>query len=264
MRNVPDDNLAYPVLISLSSGSSGSAFYLNYNDALFLITARHCLYSPDGILLSKDGILVSYGTDPKDSTSTQIQIDFANLNNNGHVYRHPTSDVAAVKLATRGTADENGLTPLEFYEGVHVLSMSNSNMVGVDAISSVKRFSDVLVSNDVFLFGYPSSIGLKQSAQFDYARPLLRRGIISGKYEAQKTIILDCAAYYGNSGGPVIEMEQEGPTYKYKVCGVVSEFIPYVESWVNNMAGIENIEVSNSGYSVAVSMDPVFELIGIT
>lgn len=46
-RAIPDDNLAYPVLISLGNGTSGSGFYLNSSDAVYLVTAKHVLFEPD-------------------------------------------------------------------------------------------------------------------------------------------------------------------------------------------------------------------------
>jgi hypothetical protein len=45
-RAIPDDNLAYPVLITLGNGSSGSGFFLNTSDAVYLVTAKHVLFNP--------------------------------------------------------------------------------------------------------------------------------------------------------------------------------------------------------------------------
>jgi hypothetical protein len=42
----------------------------------------------------------------------------------------------------------------------------------------------------------------------------------------------------------------------------VSQFIPYSENWKNLSNGLVHTEISNSGYSVAVAMDYVFEIIG--
>ena len=45
-RAMPDDNLAYPVLITLKTGG-GSGFYLNAKTAIYLVTAKHVLFDPN-------------------------------------------------------------------------------------------------------------------------------------------------------------------------------------------------------------------------
>ena len=68
--------------------------------------------------------------------------------------------------------------------------------------------------------------------------------------------------YYGNSGGPVIESEQVDLTTRHvSVIGVVSEFVPFLESWYNLQHRFENVNIENSGYSIVVPMDQVFEVV---
>jgi len=43
-RAVPDDNLAYPVLVTLKEGEQISGFFLNLQGGSFLVTARHVLF----------------------------------------------------------------------------------------------------------------------------------------------------------------------------------------------------------------------------
>jgi hypothetical protein len=120
---------------------------------------------------------------------------------------------------------------------VTVKTFAASGIVGVPQ-DLIKRFDDVLVSNRVLIFGYPSSIGLrhggppgqratmdtiKDLAQLDYARPLLRSGIVAGKNQARRTLVIDCPSYWGNSGGPVLEIEQaDALTWNFRVMGVVT------------------------------------------
>jgi hypothetical protein len=127
----------------------------------------------------------------------------------------------------------------------------------------VKHFNDVLTANTVYVFGYPTSLGMKEVPQVDPLRPLLRAGIIAGTNSARKTIILDCPSYPGNSGGPFLEAEQVDLTdQRSRVIGVVSQFVPFAETRVNITHKYQNLTISNSGYTVAVSMDPVLDLIG--
>lgn len=59
--------------------------------------------------------------------------------------------------------------------------------------------------------------------------------------------------YYGNSGGLVLEVEQVSGEIHFQAIGVVTNLIPF------QLAGDESFQ--NSGYSVAVPMDFVFELL---
>jgi hypothetical protein len=101
---------------------------------------------------------------------------------------------------------------------------------------SVTRFDHVLTGNEVIVFGYPNSLGLQQKPQFDSHRPLLRKGIVAGQNLQRRSIILDCPAYQGNSGGPVLQIEADDANpfmTHYSIIGVVSEFIPFADIWIN-------------------------------
>ena len=256
-RAIPDDNLAYPVLLSLADGGSGSGFFLNTAHSIFLVTAKHVLFdSNTGVLASPGCKLVSYAKDPAENTRNEFQIDLQRLSAAGQALAHPTVDVAVVRIGTK-----TGQV-VTFLAGVTAVTVAPSGILGVGE-PSVRRFAEVLVANEVFIFGYPTSIGLRDLPQIDYARPLLRKGIIAGKNDGLRTLILDCPVYWGNSGGPVLEVETEGFEKKFRVVGVVSQLIPLVETWKNETQGYKNIDISNSGYSVALPMDPVMELVAL-
>ena len=63
--------------------------------------------------------------------------------------------------------------------------------------------------------------------------------------------------YPGNSGGPVLEVEQEGFGYTYRVIGVVTQFVPVVTDVLGVPAAGALV---NSGYSIAAAMDGVLAL----
>jgi hypothetical protein len=87
---------------------------------------------------------------------------------------------------------------------------------------------------------------------------------VAGTNPARKTIILDCPSYPGNSGGPVLEVEKIDPiNLRFHVIGVVIQFVPFAETMVNLKSDSKSLAISNSGYTVAVSMDPVLELISM-
>jgi hypothetical protein len=119
-----------------------------------------------------------------------------------------------------------------------------------------------MAGNDIFLFGFPSSIGLI-SPEFSVQRPLIRKGILSGKNPKLKTLILDCPVHRGNSGSLVIEKEVKGfGNYKLSAIGIAVRYVPVFEKGIVEIATTkEFVTYSNSGYTVAEPIDFVFELI---
>ena len=64
-----------------------------------------------------------------------------------------------------------------------------------------------------------------------------------------------------NSGGPVLEVDVVQSGTKYRVIGLVSQFVPAVETWTNSQHGYINTSIYNSGYAVATPMDFVLDLV---
>jgi len=258
MRVIPDDNLAYPVLVTLSNGGTGSGFFLNAPPHAFFVTAKHVLIK-NASLIAPSATLLAYPKDPNDTGTIEVVLDLQELEGSGNILPHPDHDVVLLRLfkIQQLSGPPGGMA--KAIEGVRLKRTAKSGYVGVD-LNYTKKLDKVLVGNEVIVFGYPTAIGLKENPQWDYQRPLLRKGIIANKYPERGTIILDCPLYPGNSGGPVLEVEPKGGQIEFRVIGIVSEFIPYTERWENLSTGIENLQVSNSGYSVAVGMDAVFEL----
>jgi hypothetical protein len=260
-REIPDDNLAYPVLISLETGSNGSGFFLNYDSRIYLVTASHVLFDEtSGNLKAQRAKLLSYSVDPKETDRNIIQLDLKTLVETRRVRKHSSEDVAVVFIAMSKEKADTGQRSLSVVPGVVVIQKAPSGILGVNS-GSVKPFKDVLTANTIYVFGYPTSLGMKEIPQIDPLRPLLRFGIVAGTNPDRKTIILDCPSYPGNSGGPVLEVEHIDLGKKnFKVIGVVSQFIPFEETRVNITHKDKNLAISNFGYTVAVSMDPVIEL----
>ena len=206
-------------------------------------------------LLSNSATLLAYGKDPHDNGRNTLALDLVALNTTGNIRVHPTRDVALIKIGITAGAVIN------LVNGVTSLSKASSGILGV-SLANLERFTDVLVANEVCVFGYPRSLCLAQLAQLDPDRPLLRQGIVAGTNPAQHSIIIDCPLYPGNSGGPVLEVQDEGLSRRFKVIGLVSKFVPFVETWVETLHGWTNHSVSNSGYSIVVPSDFILELLG--
>lgn len=277
MRSFPDDNLSYPVLLKFEDGNQGSGFFLSSSKGIHLITAKHVLLDTGGNFKGRFLSMLSHDREIASASSNYFQLDLEEGHRQGGVVLHPAHDVAAIKVASRPPKDvvEASKMSLDYEQRTGLkanlnISSSYSRRISISShgpttvrIASVKKLEDVLIGNDVFLFGYPVSIGLLHSAQFDYERPLVRAGIVSGKYEPKASIILDCSVYKGDSGGPVLEVSplniEGAPAFVFRLCGVVSEFIPYEVSGT----GAADSAGANSGYSIATAMDPVLEMLGL-
>jgi hypothetical protein len=266
-RAIPDDNLAYPVLITLKTANgltlgNGSGFYLNTDNATYLVTAKHVLAVglPDpgthkitvpDLLLE----LLSYSKDLSSQKRNLFVVNFSTLRESGGVKQHQSQDVVVVKVGTHmRNSDGKGL--LSFLPGVTAVALAEDGLLGV-SWHAVKIFDQVLVGNNAILYGYPVSLNLPENPQFDPFRPLLRKGLVAGQDLQKHSIIIDGPVYRGNSGGPVFEMDTDGfQTYFYLI-GLLTEFIPLAERTPDLQF------LLNSGYSVAKPMDFVFELISI-
>jgi len=270
-RVLPQEHIKYPVSVTLEDGQNASGFYLmDGKGSAWFISAKHLFFwdpaKEEGRTGLKGGraLLSSYPQEEGLETPILIRLDLNVLQAAGHLHAHETRDLTViqlggVKMTPRGKS-------LEFYDGVDRVARAGEpaaegSLVGASE-EVIKRYADVAVGNDVFIFGYPTSLGIENYPQIDYERPLLRKGVIAGKNNKKRTIILDCPVFYGNSGGPVIEAENMGiTTTAFHIIGMVSEFIPFDDKWYGLKHPFGMREIENSGYSVVVPMDDILDLI---
>jgi hypothetical protein len=198
-------------------------------------------------LKAKKAILLSWDSESDPVNPIKVALDLKSLYEKNNLKYSDNSDIAIAKIFK--VTDENQDGRIKGKWLVPILSRKKNLQVIFLNESSVKKFSDVQVGNDVFMFGYPTSIS--RDPQLNIMKPLLRKGIVAGKNIDLESIILDCPAFYGNSGGLVIEVEETGMfTNKYRGIGIVTSLIPFQKQWLEN-----------SGYSTVVPMDNVEDLI---
>jgi len=278
-RAIPDDNLFIPVLITITSKTGmtgfGSGFYLNTNNWSYLVTASHVLFPPPNPALQPfdpgEISLMSYSCALSSGNREYLNASFSRLIELKLIIRSSdNSDIAMIKVGKVISGIPDPSNPTSTQTGTSTQPFALNFMDGFTATSTgttplrlyavqkanTKAYKDVLVGNDALMYGYPNSLASNMfGAQLDPLQPLLRRGLIAGVNEQRRTIIVDAPAYRGNSGGPVMEIEQEGFDLHFKAIGVVSEFVPLVE-------GGEDIGIRfNSGYSVVTPLDGILAFI---
>jgi hypothetical protein len=234
------NNLSYATFLSLDHGlSSGSGFSLNYKERTYLVTAKHVLFDDGDHLRCKTLLVTSQNSRGIETEARNIIIDTTKA----QVFKSINADVAAVLIDT----------------GEHIsIEQEGKNTISIDS-DATRVLDDIGISNDVFLVGFPTSLIFQGSNYFEVNRPLLRKGIVAGVNNKDNTFVIDCSAYYGNSGGPIIEL---GDDKTLKLIGLVSRYIPFVTEWRNNReSSISHTEFSNSGYSVCVPINAVFSLL---
>lgn len=268
MRAIPDDNLSYPIFLQWDSGQSGSGFYFNNDDKeLYIVTARHVLFEnkkmnekdPDNFILISNKLKVtSYSRDITCREPIIAEINFDILDKSNLRFSK-SNDVAIIKIANfESSAKGSEKKNFDLEKGYNITSRpaGEHGLVGIPN-NYFKKFEDVLISNDVIIFGYPVSLGT--GLEIEKERPLLRKGIVAGKNYKNRTIILDCPVYQGNSGGLAIEISADGK--KTNAIGIISQFIPFFELTQSLHFKYLNKNIENSGYSVVVPIDVVLTLL---
>lgn len=254
---LPNPYVIYAVSIS-AGPSQGSGFILQASNSVYLVTARHVLFnvnqSPTNWPLW--GAVAMCTAHVSESSQTVMTLDLAALMQSGEVRYSPNHDIALVRF------EELLLTDRNLNRGLNGVSFQTKQTQFVQIPSDqCNRFDQTEVGRDVFIFGFPSSIGLSQIPQIDFSFPLLRKGIVAGKNLNGKIYVLDCPSYQGNSGGPVIGKETDGFTTRFPLIGIVTEMVPYSESWQNTRLGYVNQNISNSGYSIAEPIDIALDMV---
>lgn len=278
VKSLPEDNLSYPALITFDNAEdTGTGFFISCSKGIFFVTASHVLRHADEKAKGRYIQVLAHDRDLRTASSNVLRIDLKEAMAANCLRPHPTHDVCVIQISslakdlrpedlTGELADRYrrmGSAAIISRKAPFVTYLAESpNGPTSIAIAGVRPLADVVVGAKVYTSAYPSSIGLEGLPQFDYKKPLLRSGIVAGKYEEMGTLVLDCSVYPGDSGGPILEVAEYhvkvGLLRLFRLCGVVSQFVPY-----GIAAGDDTLRHANSGYSIATSIDPVVELLGV-
>lgn len=260
--DIPTDNLSLPVLISFKNNSSdyGSGFLASDSLSLYLVTAKHVLFTMPQNTLKGDTIeVLKYSITDSGETRFRFKASLKNLLLDKNLRFHKTQDIAVALFARKQSRDDRKVG-LKFKPGIQIIEKGEAPIIATD-MGYFKRISDVLISNEVIIFGFPRSLGIKDIPQIEYDKPLLRKGIVAGINRSKGTIILDCPAYPGNSGGPVLQIDKvDFRKTSFRVIGIISEYVPFAQLQ-KSPQGQTNINVSNSGYSVVTPIDAFLDML---
>jgi len=242
------------VLVKIGQGL-GSGILVYDSTKLSLVTAKHVIFdsNQNSKQLNSDQLTIQfYLKNFRKNNANFIKVDLNKAISNNLLLTDSLIDICVIKLASIDTASN-----IHYYAGI---SSPNDSIeyapypLGQDKI--IKK-NDLYLGEDVFIVGFPNSIGLQQSPQFDYNRPLLKRGSIASLSDNFNTFIIDCSAYQGNSGGPVFLERKSFDKYSLRLIGIVIQFIPVINPTLSN----KDMTVQYSSYAVVVPIEYALNLL---
>lgn len=233
---ISTENFSFSTFLSVDFGdSSGSGFRIRSKEKDYIVTAKHVIYNKDKLLT--DLWIKSRNYDGTDIDGYSAKVDL----NERNVITFDNLDIAIIKLE----------------EEFNFTIESEGTDISFATIDDVIAFEQIKISSSIFLVGFPSSLTIDDF--YDVDRPLLRTGIVAGKNINKTTFIIDSLAYYGVSGGPVVQKDDDG---SIKIIGIVSRFVPFITEWKNkHEMSLTRQDFYNSGYAVCLPLDCVLSQI---
>lgn len=244
------------VLIDIKGFGSGTGIYIQDSVNIYFVTAAHVILDSKNKTIPCDSaFLITYRANTETDKPDTLLLSLCDANKNGFLQVDIQNDVAIIKLAKQIKMDSSWFS-ISYLP--HAIRLGKGTRLNAwPYLTQVKKLEDIKLGNDVFLFGYPKSLNLQFT--FDFNRPLLRKGSIAGRDMKLRKIIIDCPSFQGNSGGPVYSMFINDNNLF--LIGIVTAFIPFEEYWYNDKYPVKNIQISNSGYSVVVPIELALALI---
>lgn len=259
---VPEETITGSCLVQIG-GSFGSGFFAEDSSEIFFITARHVIINQlqdhrtkknEYKFKSQVAEIQWYARQVEKSDANIMRINLEGIYKSGSL-KFGEGDAGDYLIMRIGVVVSKGnYSEIQYSEFVE--RQGPSSRLDGYPLKGIKKLDNIKVGDDILMIGYPKSLGLKPIPQYDFNRPLVRKGSIAGKNSSLENIIIDCPSFGGNSGGAIFVVTIENIlTVNYYLVGIVSAFIPYEEVWVNENYGIKNTEISNSGYSVVIPVE---------
>jgi hypothetical protein len=247
-----EQSIQTTVLIKVGDYYGSGILVADHNSIFSLITAKHLIYNIDfnfELLCSNKLEIFYFENDFKKDSSKSIIVDLNRLDKDNRIRSDTIHDICVVPLGKFSKSN------IIFYKGV-----SSETYTGLYALSlgsaDIATKSELFVGDEIYFIGYPRSIGNEQEPQFDYQKPLLKRGTIAGLSNSFDTYVIDCSVYRGNSGGPVFLQRRDNLDYNIKLIGIITEFIPFYSQTIKN-----DVVEQNSTYGVIIPIEYALKLL---
>jgi len=257
--------------------SMGSGFFFERKYA-YVVTAKHVIFD-DYDNFNSTKIVISFHRylESSEERWTFMTLDLKVFQKANRIYT-TKSDIVAIKISDSVDRLDHNMSKSKMTDLFTLYSDPAKGHSGFSDISPVvyvfarpdicTPFKDVDLTADVILFGFPSELKEyyrvieKSEPVFDTRRPLFKKGIVAGKNENTKSIIISGDVYHGNSGGPVFEITYHtgSPFREFRLIGLLTQYIPYF-SEVYLESKKKGLNVGVSGYSVAESIDGLIDLL---
>lgn len=239
--------------------SSGSGFYLqDSSKQVYFVTAYHVLFNLSTNRPLEDSLtLISYRRDVENDEQNILQVSVYDALKTGNIKIDKQNDIVTIKVATVQELDTIGNASVHY--SPYAVKKTRSSRITSWFTNDIFNFQSVIAGSDIYIIGYPKSLGLQGS--FDLDRPLFRKGIVAGKDIKYNRIIGDGAVYFGNSGGAVFGFEYQGPQVSVKLIGIVSQFIPFNDFLYDARGNAKSVDTKNSGYSVIIPAELIIKLL---
>lgn len=249
------------VQLKYDGGGSASGVIVSDSNYFYLVTARHCLikeFSETSTQLIDSALkFYSYKNDPFTDKPDSFQLSLSTAYRNGNIFFDSIQDISICVIAKVLKYTSDGNSVFSYSSCLKKLGKNSPGGIGPDLI---KGFDDVKVGLDCVIFGFPAALKLYNKNDYDFERPLLRKGAIAGKDKKVGSIIVDCPSYQGNSGGPVFTVSELNAN-AVGLIGIVSRSILNVETLESSYyRSTVSINFTNSGYTVVVPIQFAVEL----
>lgn len=249
------ESIEKSVLIEFNDSTSGTGFFVQDTYTCYFVSAKHNFVVEVVDTISGDrnffiknasGKIKYYPRNVEKNIPNQMTVDFMGLSKDGLSGFGSDFDIIMFEI---GKVDYEGYPKILYNK--HVKKDNGVSKLNPFLVENLIDFNDVSLGDNVFIFGYPKSMSFRDASQYDFNRPLLRKGTIAGVNNIKNTLIIDCPAYGGNSGSPVVATISNQIGIKSGLVGVVVEYIPAITGYNN---------VVNSGYSIVEPIHKIREI----
>lgn len=233
---ISDINQAFCVGMINVGRSRGSCFVVEHGGGLYVVTAYHVLYNPDGSLICGDGTLFFSNQETDNNNNLYVNITFAQID----IRVSPEDDLALFRYDTNSD----------------FIAETRGNDIKLIPISLTSKAENELWTSMVYILGFPTS--LRIDAPFD-TKPMAASGVVSAYDRAKSSFIVNAPVYYGNSGCPVLRV-QDGTV---EIVGIVQRLVMFNLEWKNPYEReLSRLDWHNSGYTLCLHASKIQQLLG--